>query len=365
MSIIEKALGKVQGTGDRDAYDKKKIPPAAPRTTSVRGAAPVPRAEVEALLSDATVRLDQSEVAAALQTAPVPEIETPQPVPAPVVRAGPHTVPLVQPVVRAVPQPAPVQPARPAAAPSRLPTVKLDFAGLRAAGMLPQTKGELALRNQFRRLKWPLRDALRQRVEQKQWNANLFMIASAVPGEGKTFTSLNLAMSMAREQDCRVVLVDADVAKGHLTSLLGLSDRPGLLELLSNTSLGLEDVLVATDVERLMVLPAHSYRGNAPELFASKRMEQIMAELAAMSPDQVVIFDSSPVLSTTEAQVLGRLMAQILMVVRADHTDRNAVLEAIELLDRSKLSFILNQCQVVLGDDYYNSSYGSAGDVPQ
>jgi exopolysaccharide/PEP-CTERM locus tyrosine autokinase len=245
-----------------------------------------------------------------------------------------------------------------------LPTVTLDVDGLRAAGMLPQKQGELALRNQFRRLKWPLLEAMRQRAEQQQWNANLVMVASAVPGEGKTFTSLNLAMSLAREQDCRVVLVDADVAKGHLTSMMGLSDRPGLLDLLSNTSLQLKDVLVATDVERLLVLPAHNYQSNAPELFASKRMEQVMAELAAMS--SVVIFDSSPVLSTNEAQVLGSLMAQILMVVRADHTDRNAVLEAIELLERPKVSFILNQCQVVLGEDYYNSSYGNAaGDIQQ
>jgi protein-tyrosine kinase len=308
MSIIEKALGKVQGTGNRDAYDLKKIPPAPPRA----GSAP-PRAA----------------------------------------RAEPLTAPL------------PSTPEQESQAPGgfELPRIVLDMNGLRAAGMLPHPQGELALRNQFRRLKWPLRDAMRQRAEQQQWNANLIMVASAVPGEGKTFTSLNLAMSLAREQDCTVVLVDGDVAKGHLTSMMGLSDRPGLLDLLANTSLQLKDVLVATDVERLVVLPAHRYLGNAPELFAGKRMEQIMAELAASS--SVVVFDSSPVLSTNEAQVLGRLMAQILMVVRADHTDRNAVLESIELLDRSKVSFILNQCQVVLGDDYYNSSYGNAGDAQQ
>jgi exopolysaccharide/PEP-CTERM locus tyrosine autokinase len=245
------------------------------------------------------------------------------------------------------------------------PRIHLDIHALRTAGMLPQAQGELALRNQFRRLKWPLRDALRQRLQAGVWNANLIMIASALPGEGKTFTSLNLAMSLAREQDCRVVLVDADVAKGHLTALMGLSEHRGLLELLSNPTVQLKDVLVATDIERLSILPAHTYRGNAPELFASKRMEQVMAELAALSTDHVVIFDSSPVLSTNEAQVLGRLMSQILMVVRADHTDRNAVLDAIELLERPKLSFILNQCQVVLGEDYYNSSYGKIDDVQQ
>ena len=310
MSIIEKALGKVQGTGNRDAYDLKKIPAAAPRPgTAARSPG----------------------------------------------RAEPLTAPL--PPASASQSPASGEPVL------ELPAIHLDVSGLRAAGMLPQPQGELALRNQFRRLKWPLRDAMRQRAEQQQWNANLIMVASAVPGEGKTFTSLNLAMSLAREQDCRVVLVDADVAKGHLTSMMGLSDRPGLLDLLADTSLQLKDVLVATDVERLLVLPAHKYLGNAPELFASKRMEQVMAELAAIS--SVVVFDSSPVLSTNEAQVLGRLMAQILMVVRADHTDRNAVLEAIELLERPKVSFILNQCQVVLGEDYYNSTYGNAGDVQQ
>ena len=308
MSIIEKALGKVQGSGNRDAYDLKKIPAAAPRPSGGGSRSS---------------------------------------------RPGPLTAPLPQ----GAEQDAPAS----AAPELELPRISLDMNGLRAAGMLPQPQGELALRNQFRRLKWPLRDAMRQRAEQQQWNANLLMVASAVPGEGKTFTSLNLAMSLAREQDCSVVLVDADVAKGHLTSMMGLGERPGLLDLLANTSLQLKDVLVATDLERLTVLPAHKYLGNAPELFASKRMEQVMAELAATA--SVVVFDSSPVLSTNEAQVLGRLMAQILMVVRADHTDRNAVLDAIELLERPKVSFILNQCQVVLGDDYYNSTYGNVGDA--
>lgn len=324
MSIIEKALGKVQGSGNRDSYDLKRIPAAPPRPTGAARA------------------LARSEP---LVASPAPAADAQQSV------AEPQS---------AAAAAAPVESTPPAL---DLPRIHLDIPALRLAGMLPQAQGELALRNQFRRLKWPLRDAMRQRAQAGEWNANLIMIASALPGEGKTFTSLNLAMSLAREQDCRVVLVDADVAKGHLTSLMGLSDHPGLLELLSNPSMQLQDVLVATDVERLSILPAHTYRGNAPELFASKRMEQIMAELASMSSDQVVIFDSSPVLSTNEAQVLGRLMSQILMVVRADHTDRNAVLDAIELLERPKLSFILNQCQVVLGDDYYNSSYGSTGDV--
>jgi len=318
MSIIEKALGKVQGTGNRDAYDLKRIPAAAPRPLGAGRPPPLPAEP--ALVTPVT------------PVTPAAVVKPPEP-PAPVVTE------------------------------LELPRVVLDVDALRAAGMLPHPQGELALRNQFRRLKWPLRDVIRQRVELQQWNAKLIMVASAVPGEGKTFTSLNLAMSLAREQDCRVVLVDADVAKGHLTSMMGLSDRPGLLDLLADTSLQLKDVLMATNVERLLVLPAHKYLGNAPELFASKRMEEVMAELAAMS--SVVVFDSSPVLSTNEAQVLGRVMSQILMVVRADHTDRNAVLDAIELLDRPKLSFILNQCQVVLGDDYYNSSYGNAGDAQQ
>jgi exopolysaccharide/PEP-CTERM locus tyrosine autokinase len=329
MSIIEKALGKVQRTGNRDSYDAKRIPPAPPRPTGPARA------------------LARSEPLVAPQPAPLTPVATPAPQLSPEPQSAPEPVARVAPPI------------------IDLPRIHLDLNALRSAGMLPQTQGELALRNQFRRLKWPLRDAMRERGRAGQWNANLIMIASAVPGEGKTFTSLNLAMSLAREQDCRVVLVDADVAKGHLTSMMGLAERPGLLELLANPALQLKDVLVDTDVERLMVLPAHKYRGNAPELFASKRMEQVLAELAAMSPDLIVIFDSSPVLSTNEAQVLGRLMSQILMVVRADHTDRNAVLDAIELLERSKLSFILNQCQVVLGDDYYNSSYGNSADAQQ
>ncbi len=137
------------------------------------------------------------------------------------------------------------------------------------------------------------------------------MVTSALPGEGKTFTAVNLAISMAMEFDNTVLLVDGDVAHPSLPDVLGLPTSPGLLDLLIRDDLDVADALVQTNIEKLTMLPAGSRHRRATELLASEKMAILLRELASRYPDRIIIFDSPPLLATTEARVLATHMGQI------------------------------------------------------
>lgn len=236
--------------------------------------------------------------------------------------------------------------------------VRLDMARLRTQGLLTPEHASARITDEFRRVKWPLLATAFGREAQPVERGNLIMIASCVPDEGKTFTAVNLAMTIALERDCTVLLVDADAAKPNISRDLGLEGRPGLVDALASDIANLEDAVLDTSVAGLCVLPAGQRNVRAPELFASQRMDQIAAELAAHDPNRVVIFDSSPLLATNEAHLLARVVGQILVVVRANHTLQPVVREALALLDPSKaISLMLNQTEPGFGE-YYGGYYG-------
>jgi protein-tyrosine kinase len=254
----------------------------------------------------------------------------------------------------------PVGEIRPTNFPPRKATLNVE--SLRADTLLPPLALERQLQDQYRRIKWPLLDvALARNGAPVIPAANLIMIASSVPGEGKTFSSINLALSIAQERDYAVLLVDADVARANLTQVLGLGKEPGLGAYLTDDNVTLDEVLLTTDVPGLEVLPAGRPNANAPELFGSNRMVQFLNDYTRQYPGRVVIFDSSPVLATNEAQVLSRLVGQIVMVVRAGSTPQAQVVEALNLLDRTKsVSCLLNQVEETPSAGYYgaNAYYG-------
>ncbi len=193
-------------------------------------------------------------------------------------------------------------------------------------------------------------------------DGNLVMVTSALPGDGKTFTSLNLALSIARERDSSVLLIDADIAKGHVSELLNIRDRPGLTDLLENPHADPADFVLPTDVDGLRIMAAGRRGDQVPELLASQRMRSIISELGARNRERVIIFDSSPLLATNESQVLAKLVGQVLMVVRANGTPRPAVEEAVALLDRSKaISLVLNQTRTIFGLGTHYSGYYNYG----
>ena len=232
---------------------------------------------------------------------------------------------------------------------------------LRSAGLLAPVNQERDLADQYRKIKRPLLDIASGRVADTLALANLIMVTSALPGDGKTFTCINLALSMAMEKDTSVLLVDTDVAKPDISRLFGIDNEPGIIDLLVDTSSSLKDVTLRTDVSGLHILPAGQRNEHATELLASRRMAVIITQLANEYPERIVIFDSPPLLATSEAHVLANLMGQIALVVCADRTPRQAVLESLAGLDDAKaINLILNQAGSGFGlFDYGRYGYGA------
>ena len=152
----------------------------------------------------------------------------------------------------------------------------------------------------------------------------LIMVTSALPGDGKTFTSINLALSMARERDISVLLVDGDTARARISEVLGLRQQPGLLDALADESTDVESLVARTDVHGLEVLPAGRFAESSTELIASVRMAQIAVRLTATNPRRLVLIDSGPVLASSDARALMRTPGQIVLVVRGRHAASGA-----------------------------------------
>lgn len=237
--------------------------------------------------------------------------------------------------------------------------IAIDQNALRAAGMLPPVHQEHEIAQQYRRIKRPLiNNALGRGVAQLA-SGNVIMMTSAVPGEGKTFMSLNLALSMRLEEDVTVLLVDGDVVNPRLTQILGLESRPGLLDLVRDPALSAESAILATDLPGLSFLPAGRQEANATELVASARMHQVVSRLGSHNPARLVLFDSAPLLVTTESQALAHFAGQVVMVVQADQTPQHVVFEALETLAEDKPVFlVLNQTTRHSHSGYYYE-YGS------
>ena len=216
-------------------------------------------------------------------------------------------------------------------------SVEVDLAQLANAGYLVPGSPRSTLADEFRGIKQPVLKNARADAQAPIRLGNLVMVTSAVAGEGKTFCALNLALSIASEVDSSVLLVDADVVRPAIVDRLGLrgsgggssgSSYKGLLDLLSEPSLDLSEVILKTNVPKLSVLPAGTPRINATELLASNSMEELLQDISSRYADRIVIFDAPPLLATTESRVLAARMGQILMVVNEGTTSRQDITQA-------------------------------------
>jgi len=226
--------------------------------------------------------------------------------------------------------------------------VKLDFEDLREIGILSPSVPRSAIAEEFRTIKRPLLtniagDDVTQPIKQ----GNLIMVTSALEGDGKTFTSISLAISIAMEQDKTVLFVDADTAKAEAGRILGIpSETPGLIDVLEDSNVRLPDVILHTNMEKLRIMPAGDLHTHANELLASDRMRDLMLEMSEYYSDRVIVFDSPPLLLTTEAAVLTSFMGQIVFVVSADMTPQHAVTQAIEHIGEDKMvGMVLNRAR--------------------
>ena len=231
--------------------------------------------------------------------------------------------------------------------------VDINLARLHQMGMVTHDGGRTSAAEDFRIIKRPLlRNALH--AASGTANRNLIVVTSALPGEGKTYCAINLAMSIAMEKDHTVLLVDADVARPSVLKVLGLGAAPGLMDILLSEKLGVADVILKTNIDTLSLLPAGRNNKHATELLASQTMRALLVEISNRYPDRIVIFDSPPLLLTTEASVLAAQMGQVVMVIEAEATTQGTVKEALRRLDHCPhISLICNKARSFPGGDYY------------
>ena len=329
MDLVEKAaqrLAQLQKAGVEVPVPET---PAAP-TSQGPGAERIPTPE---------------RLADALQRAQVPEVRAVDPAPS---KAEGSATPGRSPRVAA-------------AAGSRSKVVHIDLEALAAAGFVTPQAQRSQIADEFRVIKRPIIRNAHERIGARGERANLVMVTSAIPAEGKSFIALNLAMSIALEVDSHALLVDADVANPSLMHMTHLPPTSkGLLDLLTNGDTELHDVLLKTNVEKLTLLPSGTAHGRATEMLASETMAGLLEDMASRYPDRILVFDSPPLLATTEARALASHMGQILMVVEADRTTQVLVKHALETIESCPVvMMVLNKAPRPEVGSYYGHSYYS------
>jgi protein-tyrosine kinase len=198
---------------------------------------------------------------------------------------------------------------------------------------------------------------------------NTIMVTSALDGEGKTITGINLAVAIAYELDHTVLLVDADLRKPSVHAYLGLQPERGLSEYLLSQA-QLPDVLVKTGIGKLVLLPAGNPPENPAELIASERMRDMVLELKDRYRDRYIIIDSSPLLMTADSISLCDYVDGVIFVTRAGVTDPKTAVQALSLVkDHTILGTVFNDASSypAKGRNSYYYRYGSSGaaDAPQ
>jgi receptor protein-tyrosine kinase len=212
----------------------------------------------------------------------------------------------------------------------RSKAIEIDLERLQAMGYLTAQTPRTQIASDFRVVK---RQLLVNVTDAATKNANLIMVTSALPNEGKTFVAINLAISMAMEVDRTVLLVDADVARPSILARLGVAPAAGLLDLLADPSVRVSDVMLRTNIDKLTLVPSGAPREHATEMLASDTMNRLLNELSTHYPDRVIVFDAPPLLPSTESRVLATHMGQVILVVEAKRTPKKAVEQALATVE--------------------------------
>lgn len=228
-------------------------------------------------------------------------------------------------------------------------------------GYLIDTGERKSIKDEFRQIKRKLLNNAFGAGAKTLNNPNLVMVSSSTPNEGKTFVSINLALSIALEQDKTVLLIDADVLRPSVNRELGISTKPGLMEFLLGEKQDISEVLYSTSIDNLKIIPAGAPHHLSNELLASDKMASFAQELADRYPDRIVIFDSPPLIGVTETQVLANLMGQAVVVVEENKTKLANIQKATEHLNENlALGLVVNKAIRSHKDmyGYYGYGYG-------
>lgn len=215
------------------------------------------------------------------------------------------------------------------------------------------------IHDDYRRIKRPLVANASGRNKAMVERGNLILVTSSVPGEGKSYTSVNLALSISQEMDNTVLLVDCDVAKQGVSRILGIENMSGLVDVLEKDDLNIGDVMLQTDIPNFRVVSAGKQHEYVAELLSSYRMSDLVNELASRYSDRIIILDGPPLLPTPQTQILAGLVGQVVFVIEAGKTPQALVEEALEMLpEEQAVGLVLNKNEGLSGSGYYYGYYG-------
>ncbi|WP_426416977.1 XrtA-associated tyrosine autokinase [Aestuariirhabdus sp. LZHN29] len=232
-------------------------------------------------------------------------------------------------------------------------TIKNEL--LKSKNIMVPSEDRSLIKEQYRHLKRSiLGKAFGSDNAVKRKLSNLVMVTSASPREGKTFTTLNLALSIALEQDRKILLVDADVVQPSINSVLEIDSSLGIVDYLNSDEIEFENILHKTSVDNLSLVLAGSRHHLTNELLASESMRALMNELSTRYPDRIVMLDTPPLCLTTEAAILASLVGQVIVVVEEGTTTQRRLKEALGLIgDHPDVSLLMNKCSSAKEGSYY------------
>jgi protein-tyrosine kinase len=223
----------------------------------------------------------------------------------------------------------------------------VDMTALFRAGMIDWNRVRSRMSEEFRLVQRQIVRTAFTAAGAEPGFSNLLMITSAIPGEGKSFTSLNLAACIAQQRDHHVLLIDIDSKRDSLCMALDLVDAPGLLDIAANPDLDASQMMAKTAIENLSILPVGIERDLGPELFASRQMTKLIQAIGRRYADRLIVLDAPPTLSTSDPAALAPIVGQVLFVVEAERTQRDEVLSSLDLLQACPtITLLLNKVQV-------------------
>jgi protein-tyrosine kinase len=220
----------------------------------------------------------------------------------------------------------------------------LDFGSLATQGFISPVSRTSRVSEEFRLIKRRLLNEITAaRTSHRKW-PNVILVTSARPGEGKTFCTLNLALSLVLDERRPVLVIDADIVRGGVGEKLHITEARGLADCLRDPTLPLSEILLRDAEYGFSVLPVGTTVETATDLFAGTRMRDFVAEIAQRYADRVILIDSPPLLSRSESFALASQVGQVLMVVEAQRTSQAAVRAALDLLaSNENVSVVLNK----------------------
>jgi protein-tyrosine kinase len=221
----------------------------------------------------------------------------------------------------------------------------VDAAALKRCGMVDWSGARSRISEEFRLVQRQILHAAFG-PDARPGFSNLLMVTSAKPGEGKSFTAVNLAGSISRLGDHRVLLIDADPKPDSLCHALGLAETRGLLDLAADPKLDPAPLMARTPTELLSILPPGWERQRGAQLFSTRDMTRLIQNLGCRYADRLLILDASPCLSTSDPAVLAPVVGQILFVVEAQRTQRDEVEASLDLIHACpNIALMLNKQQ--------------------